>query len=101
MLHMYRDVKKTTYTQTKQKLTHPYKTLKTNTHTQTTKPHRPVLGRGPGIWTPNPFKSFCVVTFSLIAPKLSRKGPGHVRDFPLNRRKQEKNKNQVREGEKQ
>lgn len=34
MLHMYRDVKKTTYTQTKQKLTHPYKTLNTNTHTR-------------------------------------------------------------------
>lgn len=38
MLHMYRDVKKTSYTQTKNH-THPYTQ---NKHTQTTKPHRPV-----------------------------------------------------------
>lgn len=41
---MYRDVKKTTYTQTKQKLTHPFKTLITNTptHTHTRKQQNPI-----------------------------------------------------------
>lgn len=58
MLHMYRDVKKTTYTQT-QKKPNPYTKHK---HTQTTKPHRPVFRVKFQFWTPGRRAA----TFSLV-----------------------------------
>lgn len=67
---MYRDVKKTTYTQTnKNSHTHTKKTI-TNTR-KPTKPHRPVCVRS-GSGFPGPRK--WAATFSLVAPELSQGG---------------------------
>lgn len=80
MLHMYRDVKKTTYTQTNKKLTHPYN----HKHTQTNKtPSTCVCGVVPvfGGWA----RKWGAATFSLVAPNCPREdtlpaspGPGSL-----------------------
>lgn len=67
MLHMYRDVKKTAYTQTKQKSQSIHKT-----NTNTRKPHRPEFG---GVtfqfWMPA-----AAATFSLVCALLESGIPG-------------------------
>lgn len=94
MLHMYRDVKKTTYTQTK-KLTHPHKN--NHKHTQTNKtPSTCVCAK----WFRFSGARKWAATFSLVAPSCPREDT--LRGVPGGRNRSTQNKNKknkcVREG---